>query len=210
MRWLMVLLWLITTVAVATPDIRVSGLFSGKALLQIDGQTRMLSVGETSPEGVKLLACDSQQAEVEVDGQKVVLGLSKAISSKYKKPERREVRINRGDNGHFETMGRINGKPVKFMVDTGATAIAMSLKEAKRLGINYRKGDVSQVNTASGISSSISITLDKVSVGGITLRQVQAVILMGDYPQQVLLGNSFLKLLEMKEERGVLVLSTKY
>lgn len=194
----------------AAPDIRVQGLFGGSAVLVINGKQRLLKQGQTSPEGVKLVSSDSHQAVVEVEGQQVTLGLSQHISSTFQAAEQAEVRIPRSPNGHYMVSGFINGHPVDFMVDTGATSVAMNLNDAKRLGVDFRRGKHANASTAGGIVNAFEVDLDKLVIGNITARQVSATIVVGNFPSNVLLGNSFLSRVEMTEEEGVMVLRKKY
>lgn len=196
--------------AMALPDVQVQGLFAGRAVLSINGETRMLKVGDTSPEGVVLLASSSKAAEVEINGQRRVLTLTRQISSTFSAAEKAEVRVPRGADSHYWVRGAINGRPVEMMIDTGATMVAMSSVEADRLGIDYSLGRRSSTQTAGGVVNTSVVILDKVSLGGIDARQVPASVLDGEFPRQILLGNSLLSQLEMQEESGVLVLRQKY
>ncbi len=194
----------------ASPEIIASGLFKDKALLTIDGKSRLLKVGASSPEGVKLLSSDSQQANILVEGQTLTLHLSERISTAFKKPKFSEVKIPRSRNGHYFTAGAINGRPAKFMVDTGATAIAMNINEARRLGIDLRQAKAGMSSTAGGMVETFRVVLDKVSVGSVTLHSIPASVIKGDFPEHILLGNSFLNKVEMTEQSGVLVFRKKY
>lgn len=194
----------------SAPDIRVQGLFGGSAVLVINGKQRLLKQGQISPEGVKLVSSDSHQAVVEVEGQQFTLGLSQHISSNFQAAEQAEVRIPRSTNGHYMVSGFINGYPVDFMVDTGATSVAMNLNDAKRLGVDFRRGKRASASTAGGIVNAFEVDLDKLVIGNITARQVSTTVVVGDYPTHVLLGNSFLSRVEMTEEEGVMVLRKKY
>ena len=194
----------------AAPEIIASGLFKDKALLTIDGKPRLLKVGASSPEGVKLLSSDSQQANILVEGETITLRLSDRVSTSFKKPALSEVKIPRGKNGHFFTAGAINGRSAKFMVDTGATSVAMNINEARRLGINLRNASSGFASTAGGVVETFRVTLDKVSVGSITLHNITASVVDGSHPTNILLGNSFLSKVEMTEQAGVMVFRKKY
>ena len=208
--WYAVLLFFIcSTPALAAPEIIASGLFKNKALLTIDGKRRLLKVGTSSPEGVALLSSNSQQASLLVDGEVITLRLSERIASAFKKPLVTEVKIPRGKNGHFFTAGAINGRPAKFMVDTGATSVAMNVHQARRLGINLNNAPSGFASTAGGVVETFRVTLDKVSVGSITLHNIAASIVDGDYPSDILLGNSFLSKIEMREQAGIMVFRKK-
>ena len=195
---------------VAATEVRVKGLFKGSAVLVINGKQRLLKVGKTSPEGVRLIAADSKKAEVEVDGKRRVLSLSRQIGAAYKKAERAEVRIQSGYGGHYVTPGRINGQAVQFMVDTGATSVAMNLPTARRLGLNYRAGTEIRVNTANGIAKAYKMMLRSVTVGSVKVDNVEATVTMGDFPTTILLGNSYLSRVDLNRDNGVLILTSKY
>ena len=194
----------------AAPELVVRGLFADRAILVIDGEARVLKVGEVSPEGVKLVVSSSRQAKVEIDGQRRVLTLTRQIAATYTAAESSEVRIPRDIDSHYRVTGQINGHRVEMMVDTGATLIAMNIHHAKRLGIDYRAGRPGKSYTAGGVVTNYLVDLDRVSIGGISFRGVPAAVVDGDYPQQILLGNSLLSRLEMQEEGGVLVLRQKF
>ena len=204
------LLFVCSTTLFAAPEIIASGLFKDKALLTIDGNPHLLRVGASSPEGVTLLSSNSQQASVRVEGQTLTLRLSQRISTTFKKPKFTEVKIPRDRNGHYFTAGSINGRPAKFMVDTGATVIAMNINDARRLGIDLRQAKAGRSSTAGGMVETFRVVLDKVSVGNVTLHSIPASVIDGDFPEQILLGNSFLSKVEMTEQAGVLVFRKKY
>ena len=194
----------------AGSDITANGLFKNKALLTIDGQSRLLKVGQTSPEGVLLVSSNSKQAVIKVDGKELTLRVSQRISSSFRAAKETVVSLTRRANGHFYARGAINGHPASFMVDTGATAVAMNLKDARRFGIDISKSVVSTASTAGGIVKTYVVNLNKVSVGAITVHNIPATVVDGDHPVQILLGNTFLSQVEMSEKSGVLVLKKKF
>ncbi len=194
----------------AALDITANGLFKDKAMLTIDGKARLLKAGETSPEGVELVSSHSKQAIIKVGGKNLTLRVSQRISSSFKAAKITTVSLVRRASGHFYAKGAINGYPTNFLVDTGATAIAMSLRDARRLKINVGKSPEAMASTAGGIVNTYKVNLHKVSVGPITVHNVPATVVDGDYPEQILLGNTFLSQVEMQEESGVLVLKKKF
>ncbi len=204
------LLLLVSSAATAMPDIRVNGLMPNQAVVTIDGKQRILKAGVPSAEGVTLISADSQKAVLEWQGQRVERTLSREIQSSYAVRTEQEARIQRGRDKHFFTTGNINGQPVRFMVDTGAFAIAMTPPEADRLGLNWRSGERFVANTAGGGTPSYKITLDSVSVGSITLHNITAAVIVADSSPDILLGMSFLEKTEMREENNVLILRKKY
>jgi aspartyl protease family protein len=202
---------LLTLPAMAVERVAVVGLFSGRAVLEIDGARRILKVGERSPEGVKLLAADSESALLEVDGKEQRMTLGSHISGAYKARQMAEVQVWPDRRGMYRTTGSINGQTVDFLVDTGATHISMNAAQARRLGIDYRvHGDRGMASTASDVVPVYRVMLDRVQVGDITLRQVSAIVMPGTQPPEVLLGQSFLNRLEMRRESEAMVIREKY
>ena len=191
-------------------NITVNGLFDGGAILVIDGKHRLMRVGDRSPEGVRLIAVNAGSATFKYGSEEKTLGLNRTVSTQFAEPEKVQTRIPSGPGGHYFTPGRINGLPVEFMVDTGATSVAMSLPAAKALGLNYRTGEKIELGTANGITTAYVIMLDSVRVGDVEVRNVAAAISMNDFPAEILLGNSFLSRVEMRRENGVLVLEAKF
>ena len=115
-----------------------------------------------------------------------------------------EVVLKRNKYGHYVATGAINGEPVVFMLDTGATGVAIPEKIARQLGL--RGGRAVQTQTANGRAVSYAVTLDRVGLGGIELRDVRAAIAPGLQTEQVLLGMSFLKHIEFTQRGDTLIL----
>jgi len=200
---------LITPRAVAI-EVEVNGLFSGRAVLSIDGKQRILRAGQTSPEGVRLVRANSDVAVLDINGQVESLALNTRIGSSFSAATRKKVSIARNRNNAYYINGNINGRSARMLVDTGATSVAMNSADAKRMGIDYiRTGKKGSVSTASGVTEAWFVRLDNVSVAGITVHNVQAGVLEGSFPQQILLGMSFLSRVKMEESDGVLILSEK-
>ncbi len=211
LRKLFLLCMLFSPVAIAELDVVVGGLLKNMVVLQVDGVQRIIKVGKTSPEGITLISANTKKAVVEIDGKRQTLVLSKRIGGVvYAEPEKEIVRIARGVGGHYFTPGRINGKAVNFLVDTGATSVAMSSLMAKKLRIDYRSGTPMRMQTASGISQGYRLILASVSVGTVTIHNVEAIVNIGAYPTDILLGNSYLARVEMNIDDGVLVLQAKF
>lgn len=186
-------------------ELRVEGLMSNMVILNINGQQRFLKVGKTSPEGVKLLAANSRFAEVEVNGERQQLSLSSKISGSYQPPTKASVSIQK-KYGQYLTTGSINGRPVSFLVDTGATSISMSMSDAQKLGITINPANLIQVGTAGGVVRGYHTMLEQVKVGQLKASYVRAVILESGFDGEILLGMSFLQHVKMREDSGVLIL----
>ena len=193
------------TNVVALPRIEVQALFGGKAIVMIDGQRRTLSAGQTSPEGVKLIAAERKQSVLEYDGSKKAYQPGGAISLSYAKPEHHEEKIYADDRGMFHSVGTINGRTVRFLVDTGATTVAMNKSQARQLGVDYRmKGERIIVSTASENVKGYRVRLKSVSLGRIKQRDVDAMVIDGDHPGPILLGMSFLGKLKVEKSGSIM------
>lgn len=191
----------------AAPQIKVEGLMPNAAVLTIDGQRKMLKVGQEH-KGVKLVASGSSSVTLDVDGRRVVQGLSTYVGTVYEAPSRSEVTIARDASNHYVTNAQINGRSIKVMLDTGATLVSMSEDHADALGIDYFSGTPSTASTASGIAKTRIVTLNSVSIGGVRVNNVVASVVEGSFPSIVLLGMSFLEHFNMAENSGILTLTS--
>lgn len=201
---------MMATSLAAEPKVRVMALFPDKAMVNIDGKNRLLKAGETSPEGVELVAANPREARIRIQGgPERVAKLNAGVQASYAKRESYEVRIPRVDR-HFFIDGAINGRPVKFLVDTGATTVAMDVIQAKRLGIPYYlEGRKGYSHTASGPAVTYRILLDRVQVGEIVQRNVPGAVIDAETGGPILLGMSFLSQLEMNTQPNLMILRTK-
>jgi len=209
---LTVLLMSLFSVSVpAAPDVRVVGLFNDQAVLQINGRQHVLKAGQTSPEGVKLLEANSESAVLQIEGERVEARLDGRVSARKQGSTAREVQVWRNTSGMYTTVGSINGLPVSFLVDTGATQVAMNAGQARRLGIDYRvTGSPAEVTTASGVERAWMVSLDSVKLGELEVRNVQAVVLDGAQPQTTLLGMSYLGRMKIINDGQLMTLQKKY
>ena len=129
---------------------------------------------------------------------------NQSLQTRYTQGGTREVVLQRNKFGHYVTNGEINGKPVIFILDTGATGVAIPQAVARRLEL--RRGRAFPTQTANGMSTSYAVTLDQVSVGSIELQDISAGITPGLQTEQVLLGMSFLKHIEFTQRGDTLTL----
>jgi aspartyl protease family protein len=198
-------------IASAAPDVRVVGLFSDRAVVVIDGRRTVLRVGQTGPQDVKLIAADSEAALLEIGGESIEARLDGRVSARKQSAPVSEVQVWRNPQGMYTTVGSINGLPVSFMVDTGATLVTLNSGQARRLGIDYRvTGSQSVVTTASGVEPAWSVMLNRVRVGDLELHNVAAVVLEGAQPRTALLGMSYLGRLEISNSGRMMTLRKKY
>ena len=181
---------------------------NGKVVVVVNGgKPRTLRAGESVHE-VKLISADTEAAVVEINGKRRTLTLGQTIST-ASPPDQTSAMLNANANGHFISSGSINGAPVKFLVDTGATLVAISLQEARRIGINYLKGERGLVNTANGAAEVYLVKFDTVKIGDLTLNNVDGMVINSDMPY-ALLGMSFLSRVEMKREGMNMMLIKRY
>jgi aspartyl protease family protein len=194
----------------AATDVNVIGLFPGKAVVVVNrGAPRTLSVGQKSPEGVLLVSVDDKGAVLEIDGKRQSLEMGQHFESQEQTGSRNTVILAPDTRGHFVSEGAVNGLPLRFLVDTGATLVAIPAAQARRLGIDYRRGIRGQSQTAAGIVPVFRVTLDSVSLGGITIHQVDAVVLESTM-DVALLGMSFLNRTEIRREGVNLTLIKRF
>jgi len=192
--------------AASGPSIEVEALLPDTAVLKIDGQRKTLKVGQSFG-GVTLVAAYSQTATLEVNGEQMVVGISRRIGSSYQQPKEQVVTIARDERLQYQTTASINGRQVQVMVDTGANVVAMSSAHAQTLGVDYSAGIPSRVETASGVTNAHMITLRSVNVGGIEVNNVRATVVDGDFPATILLGMTYLQHVKIQEHNGVLSMS---
>lgn len=212
-KWIVggALVWGLISQGVASPQVRVEGLFKGAAVLKIDGQQVMLKNGRSHQSGVTLVDANAKRAIVEIDGERHELALHTAIGGTYQQAELTQVVIRKNDHNQYRVNGSINGQTVSFLVDTGANTVAMNEIQARNLGLLYKlNGQDSQAVTASGVVATWVVTLDSVKVGEISVPNVRAIVIEGGYPQDVLLGMSYLEYVKIQEHNSVLMLEKKF
>jgi len=191
-------------------EVTLVGLIGAKAIVVIDGGApRTLAPGQKTAEGVLLLGTGKEAASFEINGQKRTLSMGQAYSAAAR-AGRQHVTVSADPRGHFVTMGSINGGNVRFLVDTGATLVALPAAEARRLGIDYLHGQRAQVQTANGVTVAYRVKLDTVRIGDIEVNNVDAVVSEGDTMGVTLLGMSFLNRMEMQREGQSMTLTKRY
>ena len=199
-----------TDVAFSGAPVEVVGLFKDRAVIRTNQGESLIKVGETSDNGVTLISADAHGALVRYDGTEYRLELSQRVGAQFRKVESRRISIAPDELGQYRIRGSINKSFVNFLVDTGASVVALSSREADSMGLDYTQGTKGAVQTAQGQAASYFVTLDEVGVGGITAYNVQAAVIEGAYPVEILLGMSFLRQVALQEQGGVLTLTAKY
>ena len=209
---ILLLMLLSADAAAAVEEISIVGLFRDRAIVMLDGVQRVLTPGNPSPEGVTLISASSREAVLEINGSRNTYMLGDHITSQFTAPlPQQSVTIAPDGHGMYFVNGSINDFQVTFVVDTGATMIAMNKHQAKRMGLDYKmEGEQSVSSTASGLDKVYIVSLNKVAVGEIVLHNIQGSVHDGDYPDVILLGNSFLRRINMQRDGQLLKLEQLY
>jgi aspartyl protease family protein len=196
----------------AAQSVSLQGMLGSRALLIVDGSApKSVAAGE-SFKGVKVLSTLGDQAVVEINGQRHTLRVGEApasVGGGGGNLRGNRIVLTAGSGGHFVTAGAINGRAVQFMVDTGATSVAMSVADAESLGIDYRQGQLVRGRTANGTVNAWQVKLASVRIGDVEVHDVDASVLPAN-AGPILLGNSFLTRFQMTRFNDQLVLERRY
>ncbi len=201
----------LSSAAAAAADVALVGVLGETAvLLSIDGgPPKTVRVGQKFS-GVAVISVAGDRATVEIDGKRRVLVRGQhAASSAAASSGRQSTTLSADTRGHFIAEGSINGGTIRFLVDTGATSIAIPARDAMRLGIDYRKGRQGVVQTAGGPTPAWVVKLDTVRVGDIQLANVDGVVIEQGL-DVALLGMTFLNRVEMKRDGQLMTLTRRF
>ena len=191
-------------------ELDVVGLSQGRAVIVgPNGKPKVYRDGDTLPNGARLVRATSESALVELNGKRSTLRIGTHVSTATPASSGGRVTLTADARGHFETIGTINGASVRFLVDTGASMISMGIDDARRVGIDYLKGQKGFSNTANGVAPVYRVELDTVKVGEITLNGIDGLVHESSMPF-VLLGMSFLNRLEMNRQGDSLTLVKRF
>ena len=194
---------------VSAEEVSLVGVFPGKALVVIDGGApRALAPGQTLG-SVKVISVERDSALVEINGKRSKLTVGETPVALGGGNERGQIVLTADPQGHYLAEGAINGASTRFLVDTGATTVALSTSVAVSAGIAYTRGERIPLSTANGMAVGWRVKLDAVTVRGLTLRNVEGVVMPVSSPV-VLLGMSFLNRMEMKRDGNTMVLTQRY
>lgn len=195
----------------AAADVALIGVIGDKAAVLAlgGGDPKTVKVGQKW-NGITVLTVGRERAIVEIDGKHRLLQMGQHHrSGPSARSDRARVTLAPDPQGMFLAEGAINGVPIRFVVDTGATFVSMSAKDAARVGLDFRKGRPLMMQTANGTVMKYQVTLDRVRVGGIELYQVDGVVGEQEMPY-VLLGMSFLNRLEMQRDGAAMNLIRRF
>ncbi len=190
-------------------SVSLHGLLGRQALLIVDGKPpRAVAPGQTHL-GVTVLSTDEDRAVLALaGGQRLTLRVGESPVSVGGAPApggSDRVALSADARGHFITPGSINNRPTQFLVDTGASVVAIGQAEADRLGLNYRTGQPVTLRTANGTAPGWALKLATVRIGDVTAYEVDAVVTPSAMPA-VLLGNSFLNRFSMRRDGDTMLL----
>jgi aspartyl protease family protein len=195
-------------------DVSLIGVIgSGAAVIAIDGgEPRTIKVGQTRL-GITVLAVELERATIEVDGKARVLSLGQhyrgASGTSSIPGAGQSVTLSADAHGHYISEGTINGHAMRFVVDTGATTVALPAAEAVRLGLDYHKGVAGKTRTAGGVVSVYRVMLDSVRLGGIEASNVECIVIERGL-DVALLGMSFLNRVDMRQEGRTMTLIKRF
>lgn len=190
------------------PHVTVIGLIGNKAILRIDGEKHMLAAGE-SASAVTVVEVTRQDALLRINGRERRLGMGMDTGPISARAAGGSLEVAMNAHGQFITNGQINGRVVEFLIDTGANTVSMTVEDARALGIDYRAGQAGASLTAGGTVRAWGVTLDRVKVGSIELRGVQATVREAPRNTPILLGMTFLSRVKMQQEQNRLRLSER-
>jgi aspartyl protease family protein len=190
-------------------EVGLAGLMGNKAMLMINGsEPQAVPVGQTM-DGVRVVSISGDQAVIEVGGKKRSLRIGQHAVGVSGGDGSGKITLSADAQGHFFATGTINGATIRFMVDTGATMISLGASDARRVGVDFNRGQKGFSQTANGQTEVSKVQLDTVTIGDVTLRNVDAVIHQTEMPI-ALLGMSFLNRMEMQRDGQTMTLKKRF
>ncbi len=203
-------LWLVAMGATGdSPSLELQAILGKSAVLLINGERKMLRAGESFA-GITLVATEPTEVTLDINGRTQTVGMSRRVATSFQQVDEKVVTIPRDSRMQYRTAAIINGRNRMVMVDTGASVVALSSRQAMAMGIDYLDGVPSQAETASGLTDAYGVILQSVSIGGIRVDNVPAMVIEGGFPTTVLLGMSYLQHVKMQEHNGILSLSRSH
>ena len=209
-------------------ELALSGIVGGQAVLVVDnGPPQLVAVGKSTSGGIRLLSLEGNVAVIEFEGRRQALRLGERVvrqargdagkagvgaltGEQARKVLARgvEITIESDASGHFLTGGEINGRSVRFLIDTGATLVAIGYSVAQGLGLDMDDRRMGQAHTAGGLVDTWRVTLRSLKIGGLRFDNIDAVVMQADMPL-VLLGMNVLEQMEMRRDGKLMRLKKK-
>ena len=197
----------------AAADVALIGVIGDKAaIVAVDGgDPKTIKVGQ-SWRGITVVSVEKDRATLDIDGKRRVLqrGMHHRSAEGAAPPGSRQTAVLAADTrGHFIAEGSINGGHMRFLVDTGATAVSIPASDAVRLGLDYRRGQRISMQTANGVAPAYVTMLERIKIGNIELYNVQGVVIENGL-HVALLGMTFLNRVEMKRDGHTMTLIRQF
>lgn len=194
----------------AASSVSVNGVLGEKALISIGlAPAKVMAVGD-SVQGVRLVSVNGQQVVIEEAGKRRSVEVGFGVSVGAASAPVAALVMSADGRGQFYSAGEVNGNAVRFLVDTGASAVTLPRSVAIRSGVLLGNATQVGVSTANGRARANRVLLNTVRVGNVSLNMVEAIVMDDAQLSQPLLGMSFLKRTNMKHEGDTLSLSQRY
>lgn len=199
----------LASVAIASPDLQLNAILGKKVIVTLNGKQLTLKEGQQVEAELTLLEVSSKQAVFNWQGNRLTLSPDSRISTQFEERKAESITIYRDASSHYIVTGEINGRSTQMVVDTGATIVAINAAQASQMGLDWQNNPSGTIATVGGATRAYAVKLEKITVGGIAVYHVDAVVV----PNQAtpfLLGMSFLRHFEMNESDNVLTLKKKF
>jgi len=194
----------------AAAEVSLVGVIGGKAaVVVLDGDNPKTVKVDQTWNGITVVSVDKDSAVMEIEGARRTLQQGQHYRRAAATPDRAQATLAAGPGGQFVGEGMVNGTPVRFLVDTGASSIALPASLAQRAGIDFRKGEPGLSNTANGLVPVYRVSLATVRLGEIELSSVDAVVFEAGL-DTALLGMSFLNRVDMRREGETMTLTKRF
>ena len=193
----------------AAANVALVGTIGDKAaIVSVDGGApKAVRVGQKWQE-ISVVAVEQDRATLEIAGKRRVLQRGELFGAAAP-GGKQTAKLSADDRGHYFAEGAVNGATIRFVVDTGATVVALPAAEADRIGLDYRSAPRGMTQTANGPVSVFQVRLDTVRVGSIELSGVDAIVIERGLPVP-LLGMSFLNRTDMTREGQTMTLVRRF
>lgn len=190
-------------------EVGLAGVLGSRALLIVNGgEPQAVAVGQ-SLAGVRVVSVQGNQVVVETGGKKRPLRIGQHAVGSADADGGGKIAMTADNQGHFYTTGTVNGVSVRFLVDTGATMISLGISDARRIGLDFERGQKGLTQTANGQGVVSKVQLNTVRIGDVTLHNVDALIHQTEMPM-ALLGMSFLNRMEMQRDGSTMTLKKRF
>lgn len=217
MRYALASLLIFCSLTAQAVEINLVAIMGNRVMVEVDGgKPKMLAPGQSLNE-VTLISLSDGAATFEVAGKKQTLTMSnrsykattnQAVASEAKGGK--TIMLSASEGGHFFAQLTLNGTPVRGLIDTGATTLAISSRLAKAANVNFTGATSGYAQTAQGIVVTRHVKINTLRFGDLLLYNVDATVLEGDFPTSPLIGMNILQRFTMQREADRLLLTQRY